>query len=816
VSTLPGKLVITGDFNIYWEDDNDPEKKEFDELLNVFNLIQLVRTSTHISGHILDFLLTRANDDVVHDVKVSDMISDHCLLTSSLNLPKPKVEKDVRTFRKIKNIDKAKFCSDLNEAIGSIRTDDNPDFIAGDLNQAMLAVLDLHAPVQTKVVSTKSRVPWFNDEIRNSICERRRLERQWRNDKIEIKRQMLRDARNKTAYMINQSKIKYYNEKINDCNKDQRKLYDVINNLMHRKEETKLPSGTVAELVQSFNSFFVSKIDSIREKIASCNNSTLQTTPSEPCAHVFSNFNPVNEDDVKKTITGSKNATCELDSIPTELLKESIPVITPSLVKLFNCSLLSGIVPLTFKHAIVKPLIKKTSLDPENLKNFRPISNLPFLSKVLEKLVAKQLNDYMTQNNLHEKMQSAYKKAHSTETALLRIQNDILLKLDNKKGVILVLLDLSAAFDTIDHSILLQRLQHTLGITGTALKWFSSYLCERTSAISIGGKTSDQSQCKYGVPQGSVLGPILFTIYTMPLADIISSHNLEYHFYADDTQLYISFNPKQQPSFHQSLNFMEQCIMEIKSWMNINMLKLNEDKTEVLYIASPHFQKSIQDCHLSVNNISVSRTHSARNIGVIFDDEMLMKENITSVCKKSIFHLRNIGRIRRYLTHDSCTTLVHSLVSSRIDYCNSLLVNLPATSLDKLQRVLNTAARIVSLRPKSEHITPVLFSLHWLPVKQRIDYKVILLVFRCMHNMCPTYLSELLTVYVPKRDLRSAERALLDYKAPSTKYGERAFSVAGATLWNGIPEDIRILNNIGTFKSKLKTWLFREAFKHYV
>ena len=514
----------------------------------------------------------------------------------------------------------------------------------------------------------------------------------------------------------------------------------------------------------------------------------------------------------KLTTTGCKNATCDLDPLPTELLKNCTDVLSPSLLQLFNSSLRTGTVPLSFKHAVVKPLITKSSLDPENLKNYRPISNLPFLSKVLEKIVAKQLSDYMTENDLHEKMQSEYKPAHSTETALLKIQNDILLKLDAKQGVILVLLDLSAAFDTIDHDILLQRLETILGITGTVLKWLSSYLRGRTSVISIESQTSNPSQCQYGVPQGSVLGPILFTIYTMPLSKIISSHNLQYRFYADDTQVYISFDAQQPSSFHHGLNVMEKCIHEIKAWMNVNMLKLNEDKTEVLFIASPHFQKSIEGSSLLVNQTSVSRTKSARNIGVIFDDQMLLQEHISSKCKASLFHLRNIGLIRKFLTQDACATLVHSLVSSQIDYCNSLLVNLPATSLCKLQRVINTAARIVSLHPKSEHITPVLSSLHWLPIKHRIHYKVILFVFRCIQNMCPSYLSDLLTLHVPEKNLRSAEKALLDYKIPSTKYGERAFSVAGSILWNSVPDDIRQVTSINVFKTKLKTWLFKDAF----
>ena len=357
---------------------------------------------------------------------------------------------------------------------------------------------------------------------------------------------MLRTARNEVSYLIEQSKRIYYNDKINNCEKDQKKLFEVINDLMNRKENTKLPSGSLLELVNAFNKFFITKIENIRLNISSSHSGTSSAKHRIHCPYNLSEFDPVTEEELMKIIQGSKNAVSDLDPFPTELLKRCVSVLLPYLVKLFNLSLSSGVVPTFFKHAMVKPLIKKPSLDPENLRNYRPISNLSFLSKLLEKIVAKRLSDYMTINHLQEKMQSAYYTGHSTESTLLRIQNDILHGLDKQRGVILVLLDLSAAFDTIDHDLLLQRLEESLGVTGrpTVLQWFSSYLKGRTSVISIDKQKSDPTQSKYGVPQGSVPGPILFTIYTMPLAKIISYHKLNYHFYADGMQLYLSFDAK--------------------------------------------------------------------------------------------------------------------------------------------------------------------------------------------------------------------------------------------------------------------------------
>ena len=187
------------------------------------------------------------------------------------------------------------------------------------------------------------------------------------------------------------------------------------------------------------------------------------------------------------------------------------------------------------------PILKKPSLDPENFKNFRPISNLPFLAKTLEKVVSSQLQDHVKTYSLHDKFQSAYRPAHSTETAMLRITNDLLLAADDGQVGCLVLLDLSAAFDTIDHRIFLQKLSSRLHLSKSAVHWFASYLEDRYQKVVIGDETSSNFKLQYGVPQGSVLGPLLFTLYTADLGEIIKKHGLSYHMYADDTQFFTIF-----------------------------------------------------------------------------------------------------------------------------------------------------------------------------------------------------------------------------------------------------------------------------------
>ena len=194
----------------------------------------------------------------------------------------------------------------------------------------------------------------------------------------------------------------------------------------------------------------------------------------------------------------------------------------------------TGIVPTKMKAALVTPLLKKPSLDKNVIENFRPVSNLSFISKLTKRVVLKGLTGHILHNNLHEQFQSACKPNHSTETALMRVQNDILMSLDNKRGVVLIMLDLSAAFNTVDHSLLLGRMR-SAGVIGIAHQWFTSYLTSRTQSVCLGRTKSQPSELLQGVPQGSVLGPVLFTLYTGPIGQIIRRHQLDFHIFADDS-----------------------------------------------------------------------------------------------------------------------------------------------------------------------------------------------------------------------------------------------------------------------------------------
>jgi Reverse transcriptase (RNA-dependent DNA polymerase) len=244
----------------------------------------------------------------------------------------------------------------------------------------------------------------------------------------------------------------------------------------------------------------------------------------------------------------------------------------------------------------VHPLHKKSNSDKNELSNYRPISHISFLYKFTERVVKSRLTDFLTEHNLLNSFQSAYTKLHSTETALLAV-HDYLIRASSQQQVsFLCLLDLSAAFDTIDHSVILERLSSWFGISGTALNWVKSYLTSRSFYVQVRDSLSSVYQLLYGVPQGSVLGPLLFILYTTPLSTIISKSSVHHHLYADDTQLFISFSSNK---FRENVSLLENAIAAVSSWMSAN-LTLNPSKTEFLLVGLPKQLSKIENPSISM------------------------------------------------------------------------------------------------------------------------------------------------------------------------------------------------------------------------
>ncbi|XP_078372669.1 uncharacterized protein LOC144656313 [Oculina patagonica] len=643
------QLLITGDFNIHVNAVDDPDAIKLLDLLESVGLRQHVTQPTHVHGHTLDLIITRWSEQIIQDPPhIHRFISDHASVLCTFSQNKPGVTTNKLTYRKLKsvNLDSLKndlaasgLCQEQPDEFTNLMPE-AVDALVSNYNSTLSKLTNCHAPLKTKTFKARPRVPWYNAEIDAAKRKRRKAERTWRKSKLPSDLIAFKSWKNHVTYLMNQARRSFYTNFINENSADQGRLFKATKKLLARKNGLSFPDyHDKTTLANDINDFFIRKIARIRSGIdatdvdlGACG--AISTDPEvidhRQCPSL-SAFRPLTEGDVFALIQKSAKKSCLMDPMPTSLVVNCLDVLLPVITCIVNSSLSSGYFPLEWKQALVSPLLKKDGLDSV-FKNLRPVSNLQFPSKLTERAVFDQIYNHMMDFSLYPALQSAYRKYHSTETALLKVQNDILMNMNRQHVTLLVLLDLSAAFDTVDHKILLHRLQSSLGVTGTALKWFESYLSNRSQQVVLGGCHSGSCNLPHGVPQGSCLGPLLFTIYSSKLFEVIKDHLPVAHAYADDTQLYLSFKPVSTSSQSEAIEARELCIKAIRAWMITDKLKLNDDKTEFLIIGTRQQLNKVNIEKLSVGDVSVAPVAAARNLGTWFDTNLSLVTHITKTC----------------------------------------------------------------------------------------------------------------------------------------------------------------------------------------
>src|SRR6187399_158774 len=672
-------------------------------------------------------------------------------------------------------------------------------------NSVLSDLLDKYAPLKTITCSSRSHKPFITPLILDEKSKRSKLETIHRRHRTTTTEKDFKIQSRLVSRLIANSKRSYYRNMISLCYNQPKKLWFTMNSLLSRNAPPVLPNAlSNSTLATSFLNFFDQKITKLCSAFTSSNNVSPHIDPPL-VPPSLSSFSPASNDEVRAAILRSSNASCALDIIPTFLIKSCLDSLLLPITNIINLALSEGLFPDSFKSASVRPLLKKYNLPTDDLSSYRPISNLNFISKILERIIHSRINNHLQSFPSICPFQSAYRKFHSTETALLRIQNDLLLASNQQKVSALVLLDLSAAFDTIDHQILLSRLSSIFGFSDTALSLIKSYLTDRSQYVTIGDHRSSPVPITTGVPQGSVLDPLLFTLYTTPIGEILSNRSVSFHLYADDTQLYISFSSSDSTT---NLSVLSSTLDTIHSWLTLNRLTVNPAKTEFLLIGTKQQRSNITNCSISFLGIPITPSIHARNLGVEFDSDLSFSQHISNVSRSSYYQIRQFRQLRSSLDTNSAKLLANALVSSKLDYCNSLFYNLPDTSINRLQHIQNSLARFVipSVR-RCHHISPVLAKLHWLPIRQRIEFKIATITHKTLQNSQPSYLFDLLHPYTPTRTLRSSNANKLEVPNIRSAIGRRSFSFSAPTIWNSLPLSLRNTKSPLVFRSQLKTHL---------
>ncbi len=393
---------------------------------------------------------------------------------------------------------------------------------------------------------------------------------------------------------------------------------------------------------------------------------------------------------------------------------------------------------------------------------------------------------------------------------MLHVLNDIYSAIDAKRAVTLVGLDISAAFDTISHELLLRRLDTDFGVRSVAACWLRSYLSDRRQFVKIGRHSSASSTCTSGVPQGSVLGPLLFSTYVTPIGSVIKSHGVNYHQFADDTQLYVAIDTSCSSA---ALGRLAASSDALRRWFLENDLMLNGDKSEAVFFGTTAQLKSVE----SVNTVSIAGSvlpvsRTIRSLGVSLDCHLRFDTHARAVAKACTHHTLALRHVRHMLSREVATTIACSIVASRLDFCNSLMYGAPAMTLDKLQRVQNTLARVVTLNSRRASSNPLLQSLHWLPIRERIRFKVATLTYKVRTASTPVYLHSLLNPSTIPRHLRSSNAPRFTVPRTRTELCRRAFSVAAPVVWNSLRDSVVNSDSYNDFRKQLKTFLFTRAY----
>ena len=637
--------------------------------------------------------------------------------------------------------------------------------------------------------------------------KRRKAEKVAKQSGLTVDREYFVKLRKDTTLLAKSLKHSSITKSIANANGDQKELYNVFNQLVDNGTEAVLPQhDSDEELANRFSQYFLQKVNTIRESFNSSNVIQATVEPEQFLGTVLSQFERTSVSELAAIIQEHGIKCSIADNFPADLVSENIDLFLPAWAELINTSFEEGSFD-GLKLAFINPLIKDYNLDHESLKSFRPVSNLLFLSKLMERVVLKRLLNHMEKNNLVIPNQSGYKKGHSTETLLVRITNDLLIASDKNTATVLLLLDLSAAFDTVDVNKLLDILFVEIGIRSLALKWFKSFLIDRTCKVKIGNSYSEEVILEFGVPQGSVLGPILFNIYIRSFYRYVNQNSsFTSHGFADDHQLYCSFSAHNQV-FMLGPNIID-LLTKVKHWMNTFFVKLNESKTNIIVFAPKRIEKDITINGLFIDNKCIRFSNVVENLGVLLDNQLTFKQQITKCTQSCYMSIKKISSVKSFLDSNHRKVLVTALILSQLDYCNGLLYNVDNTLLKQLQKVENCAAKLIFNRRKYDTgLSSLYTSLHWLQIKQRIVFKILLLVHKGIYSQAPVYLRELITLSY------NFSRTGNLISSVKTRYAssDGAFSVCAPCLWNTLPTTLKFECSTVQFKRKLKEYLFNNC-----
>ena len=615
--------------------------------------------------------------------------------------------------------------------------------------------------------------------------------------------------------MIYRAKKDYFKAKIESD--DSKSLWQSLRDLGMPSKKNKASSSTIglkidnelcfdkATCAEKFNEFYTTVASKLVAKLPKGLNKFgkgfvekfYYQKGVKPNAYSFS---IVTEGKVLKLLNAlSINKATGLDGIPSRFVRDSASIIVSPLTHIINLSIIQGVVPDDLKIARVVPLFKKN--DKTEVGNYRPVSILSIISKVVEKVVYEQIETYLDEKKLLYDFQSGFRGRFSTDTCLIHLTDFIKFEMDKGNLVGMVLLDLQKAFDTVDHGILLMKME-ALGFNQDIIRWFRSYLSDRKQLVDVSGILSSSSTISCGVPQGSILGPLLFLIYVNDMSGAINNKLL---LYADDSAILVA---DKKISTIESL--LQNELEVISEWLVDNKLSLHLGKTESILFGSKSRLRSQSNLRISCKGTQIESKEEVKYLGAVLEQCLSGETMVKSIVQKANARLKFLYRKQNFLNLHSKKLLVMSLIQCHFDYaCSFWYPGLSKFLRERLQVTQNKMVRFVlKLDPKSHVGSEEFKSLGWLPVSKRVDQVILNHIFRIRSGTSPEYMGERFTLASSIHNYSTRFRENGCYLLPKVKsFGKKSFAFTGCTLWNALPSNIKSVNSLTTFKTAVKSHL---------
>ena len=800
--------LLLGDFNVNFLDLNALDTKFLlDSFIEPFSLKQIVEKPTRItekSKTLIDLMLVNKPNNVLFSgVCDAPGVSDHCLTYLAYSLKKEKFKPYNITKRDFNNFDKIKFEEEVEflpwENVLAVN-DVNSKVVV--LENLINSVLDNFAPYKTFTITKKNATPWVskNPEIKNLMDLRDDTKIEYNVSGNNNLHEQYKILRNKVTALRRQELAKMFNEKINKNIKNSKDFYkeSKILNIIPTKNEKCHVNFSANKLNSAFVSNNNANIDQnlINEQIRQL------YVNNPPCLHKF-NFQPVSEQDVVKIVKALKSNSCGVDDINGFILKLLIHRISSIVTHIINISLEQGTFPERWKAAIIKPIPKIPF--PLKEADFRPISLLCTLSKVMEKLMHRQICAYLIKHDFLDPYQSAYQPNHSCTTAHLKITEDILEAFDDSELVLLVLLDFSKAFDTVNHVLLLEKLK-ILGFQEDALKWVNSYLSNRKQKVKTDQEQSDWIDIINGVPQGSILGPLLFTILVSDIRRYI--YNGSYHAYADDLQLYYPMKPRDA---NENIPLVNEDLERISEYCHRSALRLNEGKCYYMFVGSRPAIKSINEIpltNISINNKPIKRVEHVRNLGLTYDEILSWRKHVNLCVSRAMSNFICISRFKRFLSLEAKMMLCESMVLSQFNFCDAVYLNIDIYLQNKIQKIQNMCLRFIfdTKKYSGNNYDQLRSNLKWMDMKERQISHSLVTLFKILNGKGPAYLRDMYhqNSDISTRHTRSFPGNIWIGNSQYSAIHRKSFRIYISRIWNILPDEIKSSSTVNTFKNKIK------------